>query len=190
MPTQMGSDRWWVFSGGRAHGPFTRAQMATFTQEGRIVAETQVRAHTDTEWRAARDVAWLSTAFLGAPTTTPSPANDRETLAAARKPNSHLLVWAEINGAARAGFMAGLATLGHNAEIAPGLWMIQSPRTADEARQMLLPRLGVGDRLLVVDASRDRIGWVNLGPETEAKLKLLWRNPSPPPPANDFGPRL
>jgi hypothetical protein len=187
MATQMGSDLWWVFGNGRVHAPFTRAQITTFVQESRIVAETQIRAHTDTDWRAARDVAWLATAFLNRPAAMAAPANDRQAPSDERKPQSHLLVWAEINSAARAAFMAGVAALGERAEIAPGLWAIHSQRTAEEARQMLRPRLGVGDRLLIVDATRDRIGWVNLGPETEAKLKALWRDPGPPPPANDVG---
>lgn len=187
MPTQMGSDRWWVFAEGRVHGPFTRVQMIAFTQEGRIVSQTMVRAHTDHEWRAARDVAWIAGALMSRPAPTAAVANDRESHTEARTAFGHLLVWADLRSAAGAGLRTAIVALGQHAEIAPGLWAIQTHRTAEEARQLLMSRLGTGDRLLVVDAGRDRIGWVNLGPETEAKLAALWRLPAPPPPANDVG---
>jgi hypothetical protein len=190
MPTQMGSDRWWVFGNGRVHGPFTRVQMIAFTQEGRIVSQTMVRAHTDHDWRAARDVAWLAGALMSRPAPTAALANDRESLAHARKAFGHLLVWADLRSNAGGGLASAISALGHHAEIAPGLWAIQSHRTAEEARQILISKLGIGDRLLVVDAGRDRIGWVNLGPETEARLKALWRTPAPPPPANAVGTAL
>jgi hypothetical protein len=121
------------------------------------------------------------------PASTAAPANDRDSRAPNRAAIGHLLVWAEIRNEATNGFLTAISALGLHAEITPGLWVIQSHRTADEARQMLMTRLGIGDRLLVVDAGRDRVGWVNLGPETEARLKALWRMPALPPPANDVG---
>jgi len=185
MATQMGSDRWWVFVEGRVHGPFTRAQMLTFTEEGRIAADTNIRAHTDTQWRIAGDVAWLAGALLTHAQPNPKPANDREGQAHPAKPINHLLVWAEIRSGVNISIADGVAALGPYAEITPGFWAIQCEGTVEDARKMLLPRLGVGDRMLVIDASHDRIGWINLGPVLEAKLKALWRDPNLPPPAND-----
>jgi hypothetical protein len=185
MPTQMGSDRWWVFGDSRVHGPFTKVQMIQFTREYRVVGQTQVRAHTDTEWRAARDVAWLAAALMNV---TPLNANDAPQQVDEQAANSHLLIWAEIRSDASGAFAAIVAALGAHTSVAPGLYAVRTIYTAEEARQRLMTRLGNGDRVLIVDATRDQIGWVNLGPETEAKLKLLWRAPPPPNPANDSGP--
>lgn len=159
-PIAAASD-WWVKVRDAAYGPYTRDQLVHFIEEGRVRPNTQVSRLKDGPWKEARAHAEL---FVQ-----PKAANEHGAEEAA-----NLFVFAEIHSGAWSPFLAALETLGRVCEIAPGLWIVRTRRSAGVMRNTLSQTLERGDRFVVIDATRDRLAWFNLGPETDARIKEVW----------------
>lgn len=190
-------DAWLVRAQDKSYGPFTRAQMTAFVAEGRIVSATLVTHADQIAWRAACDIAWLATALLDvARAKTSAPNGEPTAIRATRRAEvraaelraanggANLFVWADVHSASLAGLRAALESLGPCAEVVPYVWIVRTPLAMSRARDLLAKAVGPNDRLLVVDASHDRLGWLNLGPDVEARVRGVWTY-SPPTPAND-----
>lgn len=157
-------DQWWVQVRGRKFGPYTIEQMARFLSEGRVRPTTMVSADGETEWLEARRVMALRGLR------TPTPANDAIEAA-------NVFVHAEIVSGSWNGFMAALESMGTVCDLAPGLWLVRTKFSAGVVRNTLSQTLERGDRFVVVDATRDRLAWFNLGPETDVRIAKVWNGP-------------
>jgi hypothetical protein len=65
-------------------------------------------------------------------------------------------------------------------DLAPGLWLVRTRFSAGVIRNTLSQTLERGDRFVVVDATRDRLAWFNLGPETDVRIAKVWNGPLRP----------
>jgi hypothetical protein len=157
---------WWVQVRGRAFGPYTIEQMAQFLSEGRVRPNTMVSATGKDNWMEARRVMALRGLR------TPAPANDAEEAA-------NVFVHAEILSGAWNGFVAALESMGRICEMAPGLWLVRTSHSAGVLRNTLSQTLERGDRFVVIDATRDRLAWFNLGPEKDVRISQVWNGPVP-----------
>lgn len=164
------SSKWWVQIRGRAFGPYSIEQMAQFLSEGRVRPTTMVSDNGKTGWTEARKVMTLR--GLRAP----NPAND--TVEAA-----NIFVHAEIVSGSWNAFMAALESMGAVCDLAPGLWLVRTKFSAGVLRNTLSQTLERGDRFVVVDATRDRLAWFNLGPEVDVRIGKVWNGPLRPEPA-------
>ena len=156
--------KWWVQVRGRAFGPYSIEQMAQFLAEGRVRPNTLVSDNGDTNWTEARRIMALRGLRK------PQAANDAEEAA-------NVFVHAEIISGAWNGFMAALESMGHVCEMSPGLWLVRTRFSAGVIRNTLSQTLERGDRFIVVDASRDRLAWFNLGPEVDVRISKVWNGP-------------
>ena len=75
------------------------------------------------------------------------------------------------------GFMAALESMGAICELSSGLWLLRTRHSAGIIRNALSQTLEQGDRFVVVDASRDRFAWFNLGPEVDVRVSKVWNGP-------------
>jgi len=157
---------WWVQVRGKAYGPYTMAQLSGFAAEGRIRPSTSVADSKDGAWVEARRVFGLSTALRGG-----EPANDANVEAA------NVFVHAEIVSGSWNAFMAALESMGFVCDLAPGLWLVRTRHSAGVIRNALSQTLERGDRFVVVDATRDRLAWFNLGPEVDVRIGKVWSGP-------------
>lgn len=180
IPTKTG---WWVQIRGQAYGPYTDAQMAGFVAEGRVRPATRVSTAKDGEWREAREFEALMASLRGnrsfavqAPA--PAPAAEKPATEAA-----NIFVFAEIHSGAWNRFMAALEGLGLVVDMAPGLWLIRTRHSAGIVRNTLSQTLENGDRFVVVDATRDRLAWYNLGPEVDVHIRDVWNGKTPTAPS-------
>jgi hypothetical protein len=151
--------QWWVQVRGAAYGPYGRDQLSAFLAEGRIRPGTLVSNRRDGAWVEARRVIGLMQA------------------AEAEAPTANVFVHAEIMSGSWNGFMAALEVMGAVCDLAPGLWLIRTRLSASTIRNTLSQTLERGDRIIVVDASRDRLAWFNLGMETDARIARVWNGP-------------
>lgn len=158
------TDQWWVQVRGRKFGPYTIEQMARFLSEGRVRPTTLVSADGATDWIEARRVMALRGLR------TPAPANDAVEAA-------NVFIHAEIISGSWNAFMAALESMGTVCDLAPGLWLVRTKFSAGVVRNTLSQTLERGDRFVVVDASRDRLAWFNLGPETDVRIAKVWNGP-------------
>lgn len=160
--------QWWVQVKGQAYGPYTKAQLQDFVSEGRVRPNTLVSDQKDGAWVEARRVIGLVP-----PAQTQSPANDGAPEAA------NVFVHAEIFGGSWNAFMAALESMGVVCDIGPGLWLLRTGRSVSAIRNALSQTLERGDRFVVIDATRDRLAWFNLGPEVDVKIGHVWNKPIP-----------
>ena len=176
--TLRGDELWWVEAAGRRYGPFPATRMIDFVTEGRIVADTRVcRAGED--WRKAEHVPFLARVLADVlPTLTmrmDSPA----------PPGTAFVVWAKLSGFVDLDFLAALTALGPVVEIEPGMWIVRTAKPAAEARKRLSASLSMVDKFFIAPVSNRLVGWRNLGPTTEARLRDLFRAVAALSPAND-----
>ena len=168
-PTKTTSaSQWWVQVRAKAYGPYTMAQLSSFAAEGRIRPATAVSDGKDGAWVEARRVFGLTAAFRA-----PQPANDAAEAA-------NVFVHAEILSGAWNAFMAALESMGDVCDLAPGLWLVRTRHSAGVVRNTLSQTLERGDRFVVVDATRDRLAWFNLGPEVDVRIGKVWNGPLRP----------
>lgn len=156
---------WWVQIRGKAFGPYSLQQMARFLSEGRVRPSTMVSKHKDAGWTEARRMPELRGLQ------TPQASNDAALEAA------NVFVHAEIISGSWMAFMAALESMGVVCDLAPGLWLVRTKFSAGVVRNTLSQTLERGDRFVVIDATRDRLAWFNLGPETDVRIGKVWNGP-------------
>ena len=162
--TSSTTGKWWVQVRGKAYGPDSMEQLNGFVAEGRIRPATMVSDAEDGNWIEARRVIGLM-----APT--------RAEIANDSVEGANVFVHAEIISGSWNPFMAALTSMGHICDLAPGLWMVRTRFSAGVIRNTLSQTLERGDRFVVIDATRDRLAWFNLGPETDVKITKVWNGP-------------
>lgn len=165
---------WFVKVEGRVYGPYTPAQMRAFVKEGRVAAHSSVSDNREAGWRDARAVdnfkGWFDEARE-----TPGQRRPRPAPSDARTAN--FVVIAHLSKETETGFVAALSEFGDIEQIAPGVWLLRAAATAAILRNELSHLLERDDKLLVVDASRDRTAWFNLGREADQRIRELWGRP-------------
>lgn len=70
--------------------------------------------------------------------------------------------------------MAAIETLGRVAELAPGFWLVRTKFSSGVIRNTLSQTLERGDRFVVVDATKDRLAWYNMGPGIDVSIREIW----------------
>jgi hypothetical protein len=68
-----------------------------------------------------------------------------------------------------------IMSLGPAYKLAPNVWCVNTDSTAAGLLNDLSIHIGKTDSMFIVDATRDRTAWHNLGPETDAKIRRVWR---------------
>ena len=158
--------QWWVQVRGQAYGPYAMAQLTRFMVEGRIRPNTPVSDKSDGAWiEARRAIAQVN------PSRAEFAANDPSIEGA------NVFVHAEILSGSWNAFMAALESMGTVCDMGPGLWLLRTRHSAGVIRNTLSQTLERGDRFVVVDATRDRLAWFNLGPEVDVKISKVWNGP-------------
>tara|TARA_R110002073_G_scaffold117697_3_gene256327 strand:+ start:853 stop:1371 length:519 start_codon:yes stop_codon:yes gene_type:complete len=160
---------WFVKVDGRVYGPYTQAQMRAFVQEGRVAAHSLVSIERDGGWKPAVEIeilrGWLDAA-RGA-------ANDRSGQSGRA---SNFIIVAEIQSESSQAFESALSHFGDETRIVDGVWLLRSASTASTLRNELSHLLDRDDSLFIVDATRDRTAWFNLGDVVDQRIRDLWSN--------------
>lgn len=68
-----------------------------------------------------------------------------------------------------------IMSLGPAYKLAPNVWCVNTNSSAAGLLNDLSIHIGKTDSMFIVDATRDRTAWHNLGPETDAKIRRVWR---------------
>jgi hypothetical protein len=91
-------------------------------------------------------------------------------------PGANVFVFAELYSGVIE-FAAALENMGSICELSRGLWLMRTRHSAGAIRNVLSQVLAHGDRFVVIDATRDRYSWFNLGPEVDARAAQVWNGP-------------
>lgn len=111
-------------------------------------------------------------------TASPSPSTQRGMTAAiaGHSGEARLLVIADLRSGSPS-FEPALCALGENTQITQTVWALRTSESVGAVRNRLGAETRQGDRLIVVDATRDRFAHLGLGPEVESRLRQIWRTP-------------
>ena len=172
------AQQWWVQVRGQVYGPYSFEQLTIFVEEGRLRPSSLVSDKRETGWTEARSVGGLMSPLRAAPKPDALVTPALETAA-------NVFVHAEIHSGAWTPFMAALESMGRVCDLAPGLWLVRTRFSAGVVRNTLSQTLERGDRFVVIDATRDRLAWFNLGPEVDVRIGKVWNGPLRAEPANE-----
>jgi hypothetical protein len=169
MPLDGTHETWWVQAQGRAYGPYTRTQIARFIGEGRVSAATLVSNSDRGEWREARNTPSIAAALADDRTNfKPAPGKPAEAAEA------NVIIYGQMMGGTQRAFEQEMRCLGACVEVTEGFYILRTRHTAGAIRNALSQALSRGDKFIVVDATRERLAWFNLGPEVDVKIRDVW----------------
>jgi hypothetical protein len=152
---------WRINVSGHVYGPYSGEQIRAFASEGRVAPHSIVRSG-EGPWITAIDDPVLAQLFVqGRPETVAAGAN--------------FVVIADLRSRASGPFEAAIGKLGQAHRLNALVWLLHSDRSAGTIRNELVQHIGHSDHLVIVDATRDRTAWFNLGPEVDAKIRRVWK---------------
>ncbi|MEO0962708.1 MAG: hypothetical protein AAFY01_09830 [Pseudomonadota bacterium] len=189
--------RWVLQVSGRIYGPYTGHALRDYVREGRVVANSML-ARTgqpagEEDWIPAAQDPVLSQLFSAADAEllqvrqeidTPSPAGGSPQGFGSKKtqtdrrnqPTSfNIVVITDVKSRSSGPLENAVMSLGPAYKISANVWVVHTPSGAPEVVNLLTQHLGGSDRLFVVDATRNRTAWFNMGPETDAKIRQVWK---------------
>ncbi|MEO0982863.1 MAG: DUF4339 domain-containing protein [Pseudomonadota bacterium] len=156
--------RWRVFAKGREHGPFTLGQMRAFAEKGRIGPGALIAAGDGAALIPARDAPELAACFK----------RDASGSDAAQSEPGNFVVVAQLSEASEGALIHALNGLGRFADAGRHTFVLRSRVTLAQIQTALQHALTSKDTALIVDASRDRLAWVNQDPGAGTHLRSVW----------------
>ncbi len=181
---------WSLQHGDEVYGPYTFEAMETYISEGRVAGHSIIAPTGTDDWKPAKDIAMFAGFFdeeiSKVTSSTPSHPQDRRTVYGAKKgqvdrrkrpDSSNFLIITDIKSRHGATLEQSIMSLGAALKIANNTWAVNCSGTAPGLLNQLSKVLSKQDSLFIADATRDRTAWFNFGPETDAKIRRVWRRP-------------
>ena len=182
--TEKVSQNWTVCVRGRTYGPYSAMQMRGFIAEERIVAESLIGRAQDGPFVPANQDPDFGDLFQSAQLSAPSPKGplgegeprrsfghgDR---AGTNEPSRYLIV-ADMKSGSITGLEEEIFRLGPAHSVMPQAWVLASEMPIGALRNLLVQKLGKLDQLFIANATQDKVTWVNLGMETEIRVRRMW----------------
>jgi hypothetical protein len=173
---------WRINVSGQVYGPYTGHQLKAFALEGRIAPHSIVQAGEQGPWITAIDDPVLGQLFvqrqlpaaqsIGQPSAHSATAEGAQ--ASEHQPANFVIV-ADIRSRASAPFEAAISRMGDHYRLNPLVWLLHTDRSSGTIRNELIQYLGQNDTLFIVDATRGKTAWFNLGPEPDSKIRRVWK---------------
>jgi hypothetical protein len=170
---------WTISVGGRTYGPYSAAQMQTFAVEGRLAAHSLIARSEDGRFVPASQDPDLSFLFRPAPLATLNhrlEADPPKSFGHGEPSidTSHFLIVADMRSGSITALEEEIFRLGPAYAVMRQAWVLASDMSIGALKNLLIQKLGKLDLLLVVDASRDKLTWSNLGLEAETRVRRIW----------------
>jgi len=177
------SGTWRINVSGQVYGPYTGHQIKAFATEGRIAPHSIVQSGSG-PWITAIDDPVLSQLFVRQqkqaqentpPAARPVGGDAVKTAAANQSGSANFVVIADLRSRGSGPFETAIAKLGDCYRLNGLVWLLHTDVTAGAIRNELTQHLGHSDNLVIVDATRGKTAWFNLGPEADARIRKVWR---------------
>lgn len=85
-----------------------------------------------------------------------------------------ILIMAELKTEKTLIFLKALQTCGPTERLGSSVWLIRTPYSSAELRDVLSPSLGETDRLFVMDSYNGKTAWFNIGSDMDSRIRALW----------------
>lgn len=176
---------WRINVSGQVYGPYTGQQIKAFATEGRLAPHSIVQVG-DGPWITAIDDPVLGQLFVQKPVVKAAAPAQAQGLAAraaaesasgvqAEPASANFVVIADLRSRGSGPFEAAISRLGEVYRLNPLVWLLHTDRTAGTIRNELIQHMGSNDHLVIVDATRGKTAWFNLGPEGDSKIRKVWK---------------
>ncbi len=160
---------WRVLIKDTAYGPYTLGQMQSFVEEGRIGLQTKVAKGDGEPFIAAETIQDLQDALRKKHLHQPKRrASDRT-----EAPHNYIII-SRLTGMGETGLLQRLNTFGSFGQAMTGVYVLRSSTKLSVIQQTLQQATTARDEVLIVDATANRLGWFNLGPEADIHLRSVW----------------
>lgn len=160
---------WRVLIKDTAYGPYTLGQMQSFISEGRIGLQTKVAKGDGEQFVAAEMVKDLQESLRQKHLKHPKSRTSDKT----ETPHNYIII-SRLTGTGEASLLQRLNTFGSFGQAMPGVYVLRSKAKLSVIQQTLQRATTARDELLIVDATANRLGWFNLGPEADVHLRSIW----------------
>jgi GYF domain 2 len=181
---------WSLKHGDEVYGPYTFEAMENYITEGRVAGHSIIAPTGTDDWTAAKDVAMFAGFFdeeiSKVTSSTPSHPQDQRPVYGAKKgqvdrrkrpDTSNFLIITDVKSRHGATLEQSIMSLGAALKVAGNAWVVNCAGTAPGILNQLSKIVSKQDGLFIADATRDRTAWFNFGPETDAKIRRVWRRP-------------
>jgi hypothetical protein len=180
---------WMVSVGGQPYGPYTTAQMQAFSAEGRLIGQSLVARAGEQNFQPFSTIGEFSQLFQSEFQDEPIEASPERAkparTAEAPQPKfgaqesgdsqAHVVIMTDMRSGSIAAVEQIIADLGPSYQPLPQVWILQSDnKSVNAIKNLLVQKLGKLDKLLVFDATNDKIAYFNFAPEGEARIRRLW----------------
>jgi len=162
---------WRVLIKSTAYGPYTLGQLQGFIEDGRIGLQTKVAKGDGAAFIAAETIPELQPAlrkkFINARNKGEEDRPDT--------PHNYIIITKLSGGdGASQALMQAINSFGSFGEAMPGIFVLRSKVKLSTIQKALNAAVSSKDRVLIVDATSNRLGWFNLGPEADVHLRSIW----------------
>jgi hypothetical protein len=177
---------WRVNVSGQVYGPYTGHQLRAFAAEGRIAAHSIVQSG-DGPWITAIDDPVLGQLFVQKAEKQPPPAQQPQGFGVrgaavesvqGEPQSANFIIIADLRSRGSAPFEGAIARMGEAYRLNQLVWLVHTERTAAAIRNELVQHVGQSDNLMIVDTTRGKSAWFNLGPEVDSKIRRVWKRPA------------
>jgi hypothetical protein len=170
-PPPIPSVKWRIKVGETEYGPYPRSRLIDFLKEGRVVASTPLCCGADPEYVRADKHPQLRWDFnanrkrkFGEPRLDPGETE---------VPVCNYFIAARLMSTSDA-FEKQLREAGKMTRAAGDMWVVRSRLTVQQIRNKLTSIMRPHEHFVIVNATKDRLAWFNLGAENDVAVRDVW----------------
>ncbi len=185
---------YYVRTNGINYGPYTGHQIKAFIAEGRVVGATLIAAEGDASWRRADQDALFGPLIgqVAVPQPKPAVLAVRAKLMEAEERASHkfgqrsdgsdpkvvsnFIIIFDVKSRGSAKLEQFIMELGPATRLAPTVWLVSGSHAIGALRNQLVQYFGSTDSFTIIDATHNKIGWFNHGPEVDSRIHRVWKS--------------
>ena len=166
------SDKWEMKIGRSVYGPYTYKEMENLVVQGLLAPHSRICKYGSKAWDRASNDPSISVIFGGKHK--PSKSQDSGAAETPEQEPVNFALFMEIASNANIDLFQAIRNLGPSSRISGSCWLLKTDKSAGAIRNALVPLMANSDKLLVIDTSRSKLAWFNLGPEADSKIRKVW----------------
>ncbi len=163
--------QWRVQVDGTVYGPYPRARLIDFLREGRVAANTLLACGADDEFYRADEHPNIRWNFSGNTENTSrseeTPENEQAPTVCNYFISGRVLTDLHL-------FEQVLNQAGKFTRAGSDMWVLRSNITLPQLRNKLSAVLGKDEQFVIVNATKGRLAWFNLGVEPDIAIRSVW----------------
>ncbi|MEO0882804.1 MAG: hypothetical protein AAFY34_08705 [Pseudomonadota bacterium] len=160
---------WQVYIGTTVYGPYTLGQLQGFVEEGRVATSSLVSKGDAGTPVKAGNVEELHDAF-----TRKMVQEDPKKEPPVTGARSNYVIITQLTRTSDVDLIVCLNSLGDFASIFPGTFVLSSAQRLPDIQQAVNDAVTLDDQVMIVNASTGRLGWLNIGTDTDIHLREIW----------------